>query len=435
MGNTPSASKPSSNPLNETVEPNTNTNTNTDTNKNLGQLIDYIATHYILTMNFESLKKLSDKSYCDQLVVLTADIIEKYFTPLEITYLNQRMKNGVEVNETEHDKTIFFLKDQLSSMDIQNPLKKKRVCIGIAKFYIKVAHIFAAIVTTINPTYVYKDSMGHVVKVSLYDKSKIPSNVPRQIYKLNICQNRIDALKRGQTSTDNDTTVHPKVCSFNLNKVGNVKTLAEEPGIPELMELYYDDNYDYNSGRFLGMSPETKKDYEEDLRIFYNVFTGSNVDALPENIRSFNDIKLKDYKQEKGCQGSNPILNMSMKGSLTNKLFLEYANNMTQMVKNANENQEQLLNVINKLFVYSVNPTTKEKEIRVNPVLNEENIHTVVLETRAIIMKLYLTCEIDYTNGIKIYEAIVEDKILETSQKQINHLGKLAESLAFSEKA
>ena len=430
MGNTPSAPKPSTNSSNEPIK-----ETDKSRDKNLGQLIDYIATHYILTMNFESLKKLSEKTYCDQLVVLTADIIEKYFTPLEITYLNQRMKNGVEVNETEHDKTIFFLKDQLTRMDIQNPLKKKRVCIGIAKFYIKVAHIFAAIVTTINPTYVYKDSMGNAVKVSLYDKSKIPSNVPLQIYKLNICQNRINALKRGQTSThvDDDITVHPNVCSFNLNKLGNVKTLAEEPGIPELMELYYDDNYDYNSGRFLGMSPETKKDYEEDLRIFYNVFTGNNVEMLPENIRSFNDIKLKDYKQEKGCQGPKPILNTGMKGSLTNKLFLEYASNMTQMVKNANENQEQLLSVINKLFVYSVNPMTKEKEIRVNPVLNEENIHTIVLETRAIIMKLYLTCEIDYTNGIKIYEAIVEDKILETSQKQINHLGKLSESLAFSE--
>ena len=430
MGNTPSSPKPSINPLNETSD--------TPKDKNLGQLIDYIATHYILTMNFESLQKLSEKSYCDELVVLTADIIEKYFTPLEITYLNQRMKNGITVNETENDKTIFFLKDQLSSMDIQNPLKKKRVCIGIAKFYIKVAHIFAAIVTTINPTYVYKDSMGNVTKVSLYDKDKIPSNVPRQIYKLNICQNRIDALKRGNEYTKNmtasdDIIVHPNVCSFNLNKVGNVKTLAEEPGIPELMELYYDDNYDYNSGRFLGMSPETKKDYEEDLRIFYNVFTSNNVDVLPENIKSFNDIKLKDYKNNKDCQGSNPILNTSIKGSLTNKLFAEYANNMKQMVKNANENQEQLLNVINKLFVYSVNPVSNEKEIRVNPVLNEENIHTIVLETRAIIMKLYLTCEIDYTNGIKIYEAIVEDKILETSQKQINHLGKLSESLAFSE--
>lgn len=432
MGNTHSTSKPSmessTNPLNDTVD------TNTNTNKHLGQLIDYIATHYILTMNFDSLKKLSDKAYCDKLVVLTADIIEKYFTPLEITYLNQRMKNGVEVNEVAHDKTIFFLKDQLSTMDIQNPLKKKRVCIGIAKFYIKVAHIFAAIVTTINPTYVYKDTIGNVTKVSLHDKDKIPSNVARQVYKLNICQNRINALKRGQDySTDNDhddITVHPNVCSFNLNKVGNVKTLAEEPGIPELMELYYDDNYDYNSGRFLGMSPETKKDYEEDLRIFYNVFTGNNVDVLPENVNSFNDIKLKDYKQDKICQGST---SMGIKGSLTNKLFAEYANNMKQMVKNANENQEQLLNVINKLFVYSINPTTKEKEIRVNPILNEENIHTVVLETRAIIMKLYLTCEIDYVNGIKIYEAIVEDKILETSQKQIDHLGKMSESLAFSE--
>jgi hypothetical protein len=270
---------------------------------------------------------------------------------------------------------------------------------------------------TIHPKYEYIDPIsGDKVTKTLRQKNDIPDGIEVKQYSNGLCYEKMNILLG------------------NLHgEVENKDSLMDEPGIPELMELYYDDNYDYNSGRFLGMSPETKKDYEEDLRIFYNVFTGNNVDSLPENIRSFNDIKLKDYKQEKGCQGSNPILNTSMKGSLTNKLFLEYASNMVQMVKNANENQEQLLSVINKLFVYSVNPMTNEKEIRVNPALNEENIHDIVLETRAIIMKLYLTCEIDYTNGIKIYEAIVEDKILETSQKQINHLGKLSESLAFSE--
>ena len=44
-------------------------------------------------------------------------------------------------------------------------------------------------------------------------------------------------------------------------------------------------------------------------------------------------------------------------------------------------------------------------------------------------MKLYLTCEMDYTNGIKIYEAIIEEKILDTSQNQINYFNKLSDSL------
>ena len=55
-------------------------NTNTGAEKGFRsfyETIDYIATHYILTMDFKSLSNLSDKAYCDNLVVLTADIIQK----------------------------------------------------------------------------------------------------------------------------------------------------------------------------------------------------------------------------------------------------------------------------------------------------------------------------------------------------------------------
>ena len=44
---------------------------------------------------------------------------------------------------------------------------------GIAKFYIKIAHLFAAIVTTINPIYVYKDQEGNTVRATLAEKGKI----------------------------------------------------------------------------------------------------------------------------------------------------------------------------------------------------------------------------------------------------------------------
>ena len=46
---------------------------------NFYDMLDYIATYYILTMDFESLQKLSDPKYCDQLVVITSDIVSKYF--------------------------------------------------------------------------------------------------------------------------------------------------------------------------------------------------------------------------------------------------------------------------------------------------------------------------------------------------------------------
>jgi len=403
--------------------------------KSISQILDYIATYYILTMDFKSLRKLYEKEYCDKLVILTSDIVQRYFTDLEITYLAQRIKNGVEVNEIDKDKVIFFDKEDLSKLDIQNSIKKKRICLGIAKFYIKIAHIFAAIVTTINPVYVYKDEEGNTVQASLYEKGKIPAKTPRDIYKLNICDNRINSLQNKQSidpDANGDISVGPKVCSINIGDNGVDKTLEDEPGIPELMELYYDDNYDFKTGKFTGMSEKTQKIFQDDLKIFYNVFTGNQ--GLPPGITKFSDIKLRDYHRMDRCQGSDPLFERKYKGPLTNKLFNDYAENLKKMIQTANKNQEALLTIINQLFVYTIDPQSGKKQIRVNPSLTEERLQEIVVETRALIIKLYLSCEIDYVNGLKMYEAIVEQKILETAQSQITNLEKISDQLIIEDK-
>ena len=398
--------------------------------KSISQILDYIATYYILTMDFKSLRKLYDKEYCDKLVILSSDIIQRYFTELEITYLAQRIKNGVEVNELDKDKVIFFDREDRGKLDIQNSIKKKRICLGIAKFYIKIAHIFAAIVTTINPVYVYNDAEGNTVRASLYEKGKIPVNTPRDIYKLNICDNHINSLQNKNSlepDANGDISVGPKVCSINIGDNGKEKDLEDEPGIPELMELYYDDNYDYKTGKFTGMSEKTQKIFQEDLKIFYNVFTGNS--GLPPGITKFSDIKLRDYHKMPKCQGSEPLFERKYKGPLTNKLFKTYAENLTKMIQTANKNQEALLAIINQIFVYTIDPQSNKKQIRVNPSLTEEKLQEIVLETRSLIIKLYLTCEIDYVNGLKMYEAIVDQKILETAQSQIQNLEKMSDQL------
>ncbi len=108
MGNTPSTANKS---------PETEFN-------NFYDVIDYIATYYILTMDFKSLSKLSEKEYCDKLVILTSDIIEKYFNEHEITFLEQRVKDGVVVNTSTSEKFVFIDKDKLDSLDISNETKK-----------------------------------------------------------------------------------------------------------------------------------------------------------------------------------------------------------------------------------------------------------------------------------------------------------------------
>jgi hypothetical protein len=408
---------------------NTSTNSNKSAEKefkNFYDVIDYIATYYILTMDFKSLSKLSEKAYCDKLVVLTSDIIERYFNDMEITYLAQRIKGGVEVNDLSKEKVIFINKDNLEGLDISNDaqksIKKKRVCIGIAKFYVKVAHIFAAIIMTINPVYTYKDATGQTVKTGLLEKDKIPKNVNRKLYKLNICDNRIRALKKGEVIDDvtGNVTLQPKVCDMNVNKNGLDKTVADEPGITELMRLYLDDNYDYSNGNFTGMSESTKSQFTNDLKLFYTAFTGN--ETMPPEISKFSDIKLRDYSKKPGCQGTTPVLKNNYTLNQKDKLFVDYAENTKKMIQTAADNQSKLLSVINELFTYVIDPYSGKKVIRINPKLNDELLQKAVEKTRRFIVDLYIKCETDYVTGVKLYEAIVESKILETTQKQIDNL-------------
>jgi hypothetical protein len=419
---------------------NTNSSNSSNSNKsaekdfdNFYDIIDYIATYYILTMDFKSLSKLCEKEYCDKLVVITSDIIKRYFNDMEVTYLEQRVKNGVEINNLSKENVIYVNKDQLETLDISNDaqknLKKKRVCIGIAKFYIKIAHIFSAIVMTINPVYTYKDSSGQTVKTGLMEKDKIPKNSNRKLYKLNICDNRIRALKKGEVIDDVNSavTMQPKICDMNVNKDGTAKSLNDEPGIPELMALYLDDNYDYSNGTFTGMSDNTKKQFQKDLKNFYTVFTGN--DVMPPEITKFSDIKLKDFNSLKGCQGNMPTLKNKYTISKNDKLFTDYAKNTQNMIQTAATNQSKLLEVINELFTYVIDPYNGKQKIRVNPKLTDESLQKSVEKTRKLIIELYVECEMGYVRGIKLYEAIVEAKILETTQNQINALNKEASKI------
>ena len=403
-------------------------NPNTQTG-NFYEIIDYIASHYILTMDFQSLKNLSQKEYCDKLVIITSDIINDHFSERDITYLTQRVKQGVEVNDLTNQKVIFVNEDRLKDLDaskgVNKSVDKKRKCIGIAKFYIKIAHIFSAIVMTINPMYTYK-SNGVTENATLMDKNKIPLNTPRKISKLNICDNRLRALGRvkadatgadatGATGADN-VTLSPKICDMNLDATGNSKSLIDEPGIPELLKLYFD-NYDYSTGEFNGMTPQTQSQYSKDVHTFFTAFTGKA--DMPPEITKFSDIKLRNYKNLGFCNDSN-LKNISI--SKKDNLFIKYAENLKNMMNTASNNQEKLLAVVNEIFTFVLDPYTKKKKIRINPRLTDAGLAKLVENTRKLIIDLYVTCELDYVNSLKLYEAIVESKILETTDKQISAL-------------
>jgi len=409
--------------------------TNTYDNVSLSDSLDYIATHYILTMDFNSLRKLHEKNYCQKLVVLTSDIIDKYFNHLQVKNLAKRVKVGDQFDNNAKKNISFLKKDDIDYLNTNNDKIKKMYCNEIAKFYIKIAHIFSAILTTINPEYTYNDFLGRPVKVKLSEKSSIPEYATITVSKINLCGERIDALKGKQDfeflKHDNEIdekekmNIKPEICYVHMNKNGELENLEDEPGISELIDLYYDSDYDFKTGKFLGMSIKTQQEFQDDLRKFYTTFTG-NTD-MPLSVKKFSDIKLKNYSKNKFCEAE--FSGITYSGSYKEKLFFDYASNLKQMIQNVNKKQESLLNIINKIFTYVNDPITNNKIIKINSYLNEDSLQEIIVETRNLIIELYLKCESDFTEGVKIYQAIVESQILDTTQKHIENLEKEREKL------
>lgn len=415
-------------------------NGNTAQSGKLAQEIDYIAANYITTQNFRDMERLADMDHCNNLVIMTADLIATYLNDQDVKYLAQRLKDGIEINEMTEESVIYFKKADQEKMDVSNPTTKRRLCIGIAKFYVKVAHLFAAIVTTVNPIYVYKDAYGSTVKIPLLQKDNIPKEAKTKIQKYNICSQRLNALINNQdfdVASDSKITVAPKFCDMNYDKTrGKDRNLFQEPGIPELEKLYYDD-YNYDQGGFKGMTDKMRKDvYEKDVLTFYKAFTGN--DRIPLNdqgkpkVKKFSDILLRDFHKSKGCK-KDGVYTKQYSASLKNKLFSDYANHIKNMMNNTTNNQDKLVATLETLFARAINPTTQRKEIIINPKMNDKLLQELVEKTRNNIVELYATCEDDFVKGLELFEAIVEKQIMDTSKAQIEALeNTLQDSLADS---
>jgi len=476
-------------------------------------ILNYIATRYILTMDFQSLKNLQDPKYCDEMIILTSDIIKKYFNEREINYLQQKIEQGQQVNKLSKDKMLFFNKNNLSNIGVENNLKKNRMCIGIAKYYIKIAHIFSAIVMTVNPIYVYKD-YNQIIKKSLLEKKDIPKGMDPKIEKMGICNARFELLNIGNNflnkmnsrnsgnvknteydedgnvingynsdSAENNIGLKKKYCNINRKMNNSMKeNLADEPGIPELMNLYYD-KYDYEKGQYNGMTEETRKRFEEDLFLFFKHFTGiedkirsQNANKSPslsdyeinemisnefdrQRITKFSDIKLKDYNStfENICSNKsdgrtgdvffdsrNRNANVgvgvgtgNMENDKNNRIKLDYtkqqeflkkyAENLKKMLETINKEQEKLLNILNEIFVYIFD--SDKKQIIVNPELTNESLDKIVLRTRESIIGLYLECESDYIDGLKLYQALIESQMFINEGSKVNNLSRERETL------
>ena len=389
--------------------------------KNLPDVINYLASNYILEQNFQDMVNLRDAKYCNDLVILTSDVIGEYLNNQQVKYLSQRTREGAVVNEIAEDQLLWVKEKDFKNLDVRNKVPKKRLCLGIAKYYVKIAHLFGAIVTTVNPTYTYKENItGKKITVSLQNKKLIPSYATPKLNRINICSERINALINGKDFTSGENVViEPNFCNMNVRKDGkDIKSLSDEPGIPEL-ELLYKDEYDYDEGKFKSMSTKMKEKYEKDVELFYKTFTGNN--SKPDTVKKFSDIKLRDFASSEGCKPGS-VYREKYEGTIGQELFKKYAEHIKKMIENAQNNQNALLAILDKMFAWNRNHKDLTKQIIISPELNEAKLDELIAEARTFIIKCYTTCESDFIAGLEIFEAIVEKQIMDVTKSQIEKL-------------
>ena len=387
---------------------------------NFYEVIDYIASYYILKADFKSLKKLNNPEYCNKLVMITSDVIKKAFNTRDIQFIAKRIQDGLEVNEMKNNNYTYMTQDQLDNLDIKNTqsgIKKEDICIGISEFYIKIANVFASIVMTINPVFSYKEN-GVDTVVGLSEREKIPAGVSVNMNKFSFCDNRISALERGKTTLGDRTTLNPKICDINLDANGNVKNLTNEPGLLNLENLYLDSNFDYTTGTFTERSKDSQEQYMKDLTTFYKSFHG---DEMPPGIDSFAQVILRDYNQKDDCKPENgELLKKTIEVPNKDDLFVKYAKHLKNMTTRASNNHKYLLEIINDLFSKKESSEGKNL-IRINPKLNDVKLNAIINQTRILIVRMYAQCELDYLEGVKLYEAIVHSTIYKISEKQLQY--------------
>ena len=435
-------------------------------NINILRLMDTIASKYILTQNFDDLQKLEDKKYCDQLTILTSHIIKDKLTNLEITYLNQRIRDGYQVDEEKKERVIFLKDSELPSLDVQTATKKKRMCMGISRFYVRVAHLFAAIVNTINPEYSYVDANKVKHTVPFMKKMYIPKEMRNKarVTRSGICSNRIKSImisalkdtqvsspdtKEGKTEIDNvlsSVSISPEmvggenkkynirntICSMNVNKkistngetMNEIKRLVDEPGIPELINLYKD-VYNTKTGKYDSMSSKSKADYKEHLVEFYKAFTGN--DNMPATIKKFSDIELRSYHSTPNCK-PDVGLNKNYNGvEISESLMSNYGSTMANMVKNMNEKQNKLIEILDQVFVYQVDPGSNKKLITLHPNLSNEKLEQIITLARKYIVDIIVGCEKDFLVTLNSFEAIIESLIKKGIDAKIANIKKQEE--------
>ena len=451
------------------------TTQNAKSNLELRKKIDYIAKNLIFDSDFTDMTKLGNEKYCNKLVKKVSDIFKKNKDSIDILLLRKKLyeikknKNPELVDENENEfkfetnanvkmteepqkelpRRVEQEQEQItggekrSTIRSRSPTTRKRMpsttpqnihnikkkCNEIAKFYVLFAHLFSCIVSTVNPSF-------EIGASSSSDKKNADS--------LDFCSSRLNLLINGELieNSEGDVTIKPNICKTNVSDSGSALRLVDLPGIKALLKLFENDD-----------------DSAQDVKYLYEAFTGKdapndvNIEQIPLQVYSkdvecsgsgsgsgsssstgssrsesqyrggaFNDYQDDSYRYQNRDERDIRNLNVDVRrgiyltGVIGNptkeKLFSDYINNIKFMIQKSEKNRSLLLEILSEMFTYTYDSDGEISGVIINPSLTYKELQSLVRRTRKIIIKLYTECEEDYNEGLDIFFALIQEKIL-----------------------
>lgn len=424
-------------------------------------VMDNIASEYIQSMNFADMLQLQNPEKSKNLLILTQEIIMKELEKHDLVY-DKKLRDTMG-NTKEKEEAIVFTatKEELAELKL-NPKNHQVLANALARKYLKIANIFAAIYVVLHPEYETKvcskpskhntnenKQKGRICEP--FNKRK--SNIKKQMYFMqnkpegapiqNFCHKRLQTLIGQGTSELNANvskgiTVAPTICEFGKNKKTNQPLkFNDEPGILELNTLYYDE-YDDQTKDFTKRSTAMEKELQKDATAFFEAIVGmklenynkglreKNPQATPKVIKSFDDITMRALYDTEGCLpisdsiasiSSLEELQSSGIGSYRQKytgdteLFRKYGAHLKEMKQNAEKNYLALSSVIEIIFVQNNN------NYKIRQGLKETEIDKLLEQTRKLISKMYIQCSEDFRIGITLFKKIVAETISKQQKK------------------
>ena len=447
--------------------------------------LNEIASTYILEQNFQDMIRLTNPAYCDDLVVLTSEILNQSYDESQINYAHQVIyKKGTNVGDMGDTGDTGDISDAKKEM-------KTKMCINIAKYYVKIAHLFAAIMTTLNPVFSWKTSassrratikpvvdtqstigMEKVVEggedgdeveqevgteeAEKGEKGEKPENTTEiqystlqekheisqmakdvKVENLNFCNARISDLMDmdeitslldgtnaiSETNGESVIKIKPRLCSSSLNNNNEGYTRQKSVyDLPGFAELSRLYFDRYNSSKKRFDRMSKESENEKKRNVALLYTLFTGNKNPPKDIKSFRDIPLHSFADTIECDNPNSALNATYIGTTKDKLFIDYVEQIKRMIYQSNTIRNSLLEIIDRVFVPTRGETETKPKFTINPKLSVKDLNDCVDDARRIILRLYVTCEKDFIRALKILQAIIEAQILETNKRQMKDL-------------